>query len=97
MASPELLLLDEPLSGVDIAEGEALMLLLRRLCDQRGTAILVVEHDMDFVVKMADYVYVLDFGRLIFEGDAASVMASEAVRDAYIGNAADGALEEEPA
>ncbi len=97
MASPELLLLDEPLSGVDIAEGEALMSLLRRLCDERGTAILVVEHDMDFVVKMADYVYVLDFGRLIFEGDAASVMASEVVRDAYIGTAADEALEEEPA
>lgn len=88
MASPELLLLDEPLSGLDVHEGEALMRLLRRLCDETGAAILVVEHDMDFVVKMADYVYVLDFGRLIFEGDAASVMDSPVVRDAYIGSAA---------
>jgi ABC-type branched-subunit amino acid transport system ATPase component/branched-subunit amino acid ABC-type transport system permease component len=85
MSAPDLLLLDEPLSGLDIAEGEALMLLLRRLCDERGTAILVVEHDMDFVVKMADRVHVLNFGRLIFEGDAAGAMESTAVREAYIG------------
>ncbi len=94
MASPNLLLLDEPLSGLDIGEGEALMQLLRRLCDERGVAILVVEHDMEFVVKMADYVYVLDFGRLIFEGDASHVMESEVVRAAYIGGGVGEALEE---
>jgi ABC-type branched-subunit amino acid transport system ATPase component/ABC-type branched-subunit amino acid transport system permease subunit len=92
MASPDLLLLDEPVSGLDVTEGEALMLLLRRLCDESGTAVLVVEHDMDFVVRMADHVYVLDFGRLIFEGDASSVMESDVVRDAYIGSP-DHALE----
>ncbi len=94
MAAPDLLLLDEPLSGLDVGEGEALMQLLRRLCTERGTAILVVEHDMDFVARVADYVYVLDFGRQIFEGDAATVLESVIVRDAYIGNSADKALEE---
>jgi ABC-type branched-subunit amino acid transport system ATPase component/branched-subunit amino acid ABC-type transport system permease component len=94
MASPDMLLLDEPLSGLDVAEGEAVMLLLRRLCEERGMAILVVEHDMDFVVKAADYVYVLDFGRLIFEGDASSLLESDIVRDAYIGTGSDQALEE---
>jgi len=86
MSSPDLLMLDEPLSGLDVAEGEASMLLLRRLCAERGTAILVVEHDMDFVVKMADHVHVLNFGRLIFEGDAAGAMESDVVREAYIGS-----------
>ena len=94
MASPDLLLLDEPLSGLDVTEGEAVMLLLRRLCEERGTAILVVEHDMDFVVKAADYVYVLDFGQLIFEGDAPGVLDSDVVRDAYTGTGMDQALEE---
>ena len=94
MASPDLLLLDEPLSGLDVTEGEAVMLLLRRLCVEHGTAILVVEHDMDFVVKAADHVYVLDFGQLIFEGDASSVLDSGVVRDAYLGTGLDQALEE---
>ena len=94
MASPELLLLDEPLSGLDVTEGNALMSLLRRLCDESGIAILVVEHDIAFVLKMADYIYVLDFGKLIFEGDAPSVAESEVVKDAYIGSDAHHALEE---
>jgi ABC-type branched-subunit amino acid transport system ATPase component/branched-subunit amino acid ABC-type transport system permease component len=94
MASPDLLLLDEPLSGLDATEGEAVMRLLRRLCEEHGTAILVVEHDMEFVVKAADYVYVLDFGQLIFEGDASGVLDSDVVRDAYIGTGMDQALEE---
>jgi ABC-type branched-subunit amino acid transport system ATPase component/branched-subunit amino acid ABC-type transport system permease component len=89
MSSPDLLLLDEPLSGLDVSEGEALMQLLRHLCAVRGTAILVVEHDMEFVLSMADHVYVLNFGKLIFEGDPAGVMASEIVRDAYIGSPKD--------
>jgi ABC-type branched-subunit amino acid transport system ATPase component/branched-subunit amino acid ABC-type transport system permease component len=89
MAAPDLLLLDEPLSGLDAAEGEELMLLLERLCQDYGCAILVVEHDLDFVVKMASYVYVLDFGRLIFEGDPATVMESDVVRDAYTGRVTD--------
>lgn len=93
MASPDLLLLDEPLSGLDLAEGEALMLLLRRLCDEHDTAILVVEHDMDFVVRMADRVYVLNFGRLIFDGDAAAVTGSAVVRDAYIASTDDAVQE----
>ena len=75
-----------------IAEGEALTRLLRRIC-ARGTAVLVVEHDMDFVVKMADHVYVLNFGRPIFDGPPTSVMESAVVREAYIG-APEAAVEE---
>ncbi len=92
MASPDVLLLDEPMSGLDVAEGEALTRLLRRIC-ARGTAVLVVEHDMDFVVKMADHVYVLNFGRPIFDGPPTSVMESAVVREAYIG-APEAAVEE---
>jgi hypothetical protein len=58
---------------------------LRNVVEERGTGILVVEHDMTFVSEVCDYVYVMDFGLLIYEGSAAETMQSDIVRSAYLG------------
>jgi ABC-type branched-subunit amino acid transport system ATPase component len=82
----DVLLLDEPSSGLDRAETEQFEQVLQRIVDERGTGILLVEHDMSLVMDICDYVYVLDFGELIFAGTAAEVGASSAVRAAYLGS-----------
>jgi ABC-type branched-subunit amino acid transport system ATPase component len=81
----ELLLLDEPSSGLDPHESREFGRLLRLALEKWGTGILVVEHDMSLIAAVCDYVYVLDFGRLIFEGTAAEVLGSDTVRIAYLG------------
>ncbi len=98
LASPaRVLLLDEPSAGLDPAETEAFGAILRRVVAERGLGILLVEHDMDLVMSICDYVYVLDFGRRIFEGEPAAVRASPIVQAAYLGDAADGLPAEGPA
>jgi ABC-type branched-subunit amino acid transport system ATPase component len=87
-----LLLLDEPSSGLDKAETEAFGGILRRLVDQRGAGILLVEHDMALVMAVCAYIYVLDFGRLLFEGTPAKVSNSSEVRAAYLGSEAAAAI-----
>ena len=81
------LLLDEPSSGLDPQETAAFGGILRSLVDD-GLGILLVEHDMSLVMDVCDYLYVLDFGELIFEGVPAEVQASPAVRAAYLGTEA---------
>ena len=83
-ARPRLLLLDEPAAGLNPAETAALATLVRRLRDA-GTTILLVEHDMGFVMDISDTVTVLNFGRRIFEGPPAAVRAEPAVIEAYLG------------
>jgi ABC-type branched-subunit amino acid transport system ATPase component len=80
------LLLDEPASGLDDGETARLSGILQSMVRERGTAILIVEHDMALVMDVCDYLYVLDFGELIFEGTPAETLASEAVRSAYLGS-----------
>jgi len=80
------LLLDEPSSGLDPGETEQFGRILRFLVDERGLGILLVEHDMALVMSVCDYLYVLDFGVLIFQGDCAAVQASAVVRAAYLGD-----------
>jgi ABC-type branched-subunit amino acid transport system ATPase component/branched-subunit amino acid ABC-type transport system permease component len=84
----DLLLLDEPSSGLDAHETEEFGRVLRRVVAERGCGILLVEHDMALVREVCDSVYVLDFGMLIFEGDPQEMLASAQVRAAYLGDAA---------
>ena len=84
----QLLLLDEPSSGLDEDETEMFGAILENVVAERGLGILIVEHDMALVMAVCGYLYVLDFGHLIFEGTPAEVQASELVRAAYLGSEA---------
>jgi ABC-type branched-subunit amino acid transport system ATPase component/branched-subunit amino acid ABC-type transport system permease component len=89
LAGPfDLLLLDEPSSGLDGHETAEFGQVLRTVVNERGYGILLVEHDMSLVREVCDYVYVLDFGSLIFEGTPEEMLQSDAVRAAYLGDAA---------
>ena len=80
-----MLLLDEPSSGLDRAESERFGEILRRIVAERGIGILLVEHDMALVMNICEYLFVLDFGCLIFEGTPAETRSSALVRSAYLG------------
>ena len=82
----DVLLLDEPSSGLDREETANFDEVLRTVVRERGCGILLVEHDMSLVLNLCDYIYVLDFGRLLFEGDPAAVAQSPEVRAAYLGS-----------
>lgn len=87
LAGPfDLLLLDEPSSGLDPIETQRFAEVLRNVVAARGCGILIVEHDMSLVMDICDHIYVLDFGRTLFEGTAAEVATSPEVRAAYLGS-----------
>ena len=81
---PRVLLLDEPGSGLDEAESVALGDLLIELALE-GMAVLVVEHDVELVMRVCNRIHVLDFGRMIFVGEPRDVQADPAVQAAYLG------------
>jgi ABC-type branched-subunit amino acid transport system ATPase component len=81
-----LLLLDEPSSGLDRTETQRFGEILKRVVADRGVGILLVEHDMSLVLDICEYIYVLDFGELIFQGSPAEVVASSVVKAAYLGD-----------
>jgi ABC-type branched-subunit amino acid transport system ATPase component len=83
----KILLLDEPSSGLDRQETQKFGEILQSVVDQRGIGILLVEHDMSLVLDTCAYIYVLDFGRLMFQGTPTEVMESPIVRAAYLGDA----------
>jgi ABC-type branched-subunit amino acid transport system ATPase component/branched-subunit amino acid ABC-type transport system permease component len=80
------LLLDEPSSGLDRVETERFGEILTRVVAERRAGILLIEHDMALVNRICDYIYVIDFGKPIFQGTAGEVGASVAVRAAYLGD-----------
>lgn len=92
-SSADLVLLDEPSAGLDSAESLQLGSVLLRLRRERGMGVLLVEHDMELVMDVCDYIYVLDFGQLIFEGTPSEVQASPTVRLAYLGEPLEAKLD----
>jgi ABC-type branched-subunit amino acid transport system ATPase component/branched-subunit amino acid ABC-type transport system permease component len=82
----DIILLDEPSAGLDAAETQRFGEILSAVVADRRCGILLVEHDMALVRQVCAYIYVLDFGRLIFEGTPDEMLASEIVRAAYLGS-----------
>ena len=84
MQEPELLLLDEPIAGMSARERELTAELLQRICKNR--AVIVIEHDMDFVKKIAHKVTVMHQGKILAEGPMEQVQADPKVIDVYLGH-----------
>jgi branched-chain amino acid transport system ATP-binding protein len=87
---PRLLLLDEATSGLNEEETDLMAQLLERLVAE-GLAVLLVEHDIEFVMRLCSRIYVLDFGKLIAAGVPSEIQANEAVQAAYLGAPSEGA------
>jgi branched-chain amino acid transport system ATP-binding protein len=84
---PRLLMLDEPTQGLSIEETGRAVQILKDMLTEGDLSVLLVEHDMEVVFKLADYITVLHRGRVIADGSPAAVRASAEVRSAYLGGA----------
>ncbi len=84
MQEPELMMLDEPVAGMSSAEREQTGELLQRISDNRS--IIIIEHDMDFVSRIAKKVTVLHLGKILAEGTMDEVRANQTVQDVYLGH-----------
>ena len=82
---PELLLLDEPMAGMNVEEKEDMCRFILDVNDEFGTTIALIEHDMGVVMDISDRIAVLDYGRKIADGPPDSVRANQDVIDAYLG------------
>ena len=83
---PQILLLDEIASGLNDAEKKELAITLKNLTDKYGISIIVVEHDMGFVMNLADNIIVLDSGEVLAEGKPSEISSDERVTNAYLGS-----------
>jgi ABC-type branched-subunit amino acid transport system ATPase component len=95
-SEPTVMLLDEPSSGLDVHETEQLGEALRRVRTERGTAFVLVEHNVEFVLDLSDRITVLDFGKRLIEGTPEEIRTSPEVQAAYFGTALEPTDEEEP-
>ena len=84
-AEPKILLADEPSSGLDVRETAEVAAMLRTVQRERGTAILLVEHDLSMVGEVVDRTVVMDLGSMLAQGTFDEVMANAEVRHAYLG------------
>lgn len=83
--SPKLLLLDEPAAGMNPAETMELMRFIKSLNDS-GITIIVIEHDMKFIMNLCDRIIVLNYGRMLSQGTPAQISKDPAVIEAYLGS-----------
>jgi sulfate-transporting ATPase len=84
VSDPKVLLLDEPAAGLDTADTRRLATRIRDIA-AAGTAVLLVDHDISLVLGVCDFIYVLDFGSVILQGDPATIRADRGLADAYLG------------
>jgi len=84
VSQPSVLLLDEPAAGLDAADSGRLGARVRDIA-AAGTGVLLVDHDVALVLDICDYIYVLDFGEVIVEGDAATIRSDRRFAEAYLG------------
>ena len=83
--APSVLLLDEPAAGLDETERHELSALIRRLADDWGVGVLLVEHDVDLVMRVSDQIYALNFGERIAAGTPEEIRYDQAVVESYLG------------
>jgi branched-chain amino acid transport system ATP-binding protein len=84
-AEPDMLLLDEPMAGMNVEEKEDMCRFILDVNDEFGTTIVLIEHDMGVVMDLSDRVVVLDYGRKIGDGTPDDIRRNQAVVDAYLG------------
>ena len=82
---PKVLLLDEPTSGLEETESRSLGVSMQRVCKERGCAVILVEHDVGFVMKHCDRIVVLNLGGVIAEGTPDAIREDALVQEAYLG------------
>jgi len=94
MRRPKFVLLDEPAAGMSAQEADELSALIRRIAGEMGCGVLLIEHNVGLVLGLCDHIVVLDSGSVIEAGPPAAIRASERVRHAYMGTAAESDLPE---
>jgi ABC-type branched-subunit amino acid transport system ATPase component len=83
---PSVLLLDEPSAGLDESETGDFAQAIADLCASEGMAILLVEHDLELVLRLSSHIVVIDFGRFVDSGSPDQIRSSKLVQDAYTGS-----------